>query len=93
MQINHLSRFSVAEPPAVTRVLFSPEDVAARKYIKELMDQAGLKVRCIRHHATHVNPVSRHSAIILHTQNLLEDHDSAVPTFADLAFVVHNILA
>ena len=46
VQIDHLSSFSTADPPAVTRILFTPEDVAARKYVKDLMTEAGLAVRC-----------------------------------------------
>jgi hypothetical protein len=35
-------------PPAVTRVLWSKEDVQARDYIRKLMRKAGLQVRCGR---------------------------------------------
>ena len=39
-----LASFSNAEPPAVTRVLFTPPDLAARAYLKELFTDAGLSV-------------------------------------------------
>eukprot|EP00892_Ulva_mutabilis_P006994 jgi/Ulvmu1/4667/UM002_0398.1 len=44
VQIEHLSTFSTADPPAVTRILFSQEDVAARNYVKDTMSKAGLIV-------------------------------------------------
>ena len=43
-QIKHLATFSSDPPPAVTRLLFSREDVEARKYIKKLMREARLRV-------------------------------------------------
>jgi N-carbamoyl-L-amino-acid hydrolase len=39
-----LASFSDAEAPAVTRVLFTPPDLAARAYLKELFTDAGLSV-------------------------------------------------
>lgn len=46
MQLQALAQFSEDPAPAVTRVVFSPEDVRARAYIKALMRDAGLAVRC-----------------------------------------------
>ena len=43
-QIKHLATFSSDPPPAVTRLLFSREDVEARGYVKKLMREAGLRV-------------------------------------------------
>ncbi|XP_078429825.1 ureidoglycolate amidohydrolase isoform X2 [Wolffia australiana] len=44
-QIDELSTFSDTPPPTVTRVLFSKNDVLARKYIKNIMGQLGLSIR------------------------------------------------
>ncbi|XP_010932403.1 ureidoglycolate hydrolase [Elaeis guineensis] len=44
-QIDELSTFSDTPAPSVTRVLYSEKDVLARRYIKNLMEQAGLSVR------------------------------------------------
>ncbi|GMJ08329.1 ureidoglycolate amidohydrolase, ARABIDOPSIS THALIANA ALLANTOATE AMIDOHYDROLASE 2 [Hibiscus trionum] len=44
-QIDELSTFSDAPAPAVTRILYSENDVLARRYIKNLMGLAGLSVR------------------------------------------------
>jgi N-carbamoyl-L-amino-acid hydrolase len=44
-ELERLATFSDAEPPAVTRVLFTPPDLEARAYIKELCSAAGLTVR------------------------------------------------
>lgn len=44
-EIGELARFSSAPAPAVTRVLFSPEDLAAREFLTEKARAAGLKVR------------------------------------------------
>ncbi|CAI7908411.1 unnamed protein product [Closterium sp. NIES-54] len=44
-QIDHLATFSNDEPPAVTRVLFTENDVRARDYVKTLMREAGLGIR------------------------------------------------
>ncbi|KAK9819221.1 hypothetical protein WJX74_007312 [Apatococcus lobatus] len=43
-QLLHLSRYSVDPAPAVTRVLFTEADTAARRYVKELFQDAGLKM-------------------------------------------------
>ena len=40
-----LAQISEAEPPVVTRVVFSPADLRARAYVKELCRSAGLSVR------------------------------------------------
>jgi len=40
-----LGRISEAEPPVVTRVVFSEADMRARTYVKELCASAGLKLR------------------------------------------------
>lgn len=52
-QLNHLSDFSDAPKPAVTRVVFSEADMEAREYVIKLMEAVGLKVKtggidCIR---------------------------------------------
>eukprot|EP00898_Chlorokybus_atmophyticus_P000391 jgi/Chlat1/1352/Chrsp119S01763 len=44
-QIMNLSLYSSTPPPSVTRVLYTDEDIAARKYIKQLMQAAGLNVQ------------------------------------------------
>ncbi len=44
-ELDQLAGFSDAEPPAVTRVLFTPPDLAARAFIKRLCTDAGLAVR------------------------------------------------
>ncbi|ERN01402.1 probable ureidoglycolate hydrolase isoform X1 [Amborella trichopoda] len=44
-QIDELSQFSDAPSPAVTRVLYSENDISARRYIKDLMRHSGLSVR------------------------------------------------
>ncbi|CAI5523096.1 unnamed protein product, partial [Closterium sp. Naga37s-1] len=43
--IDHVATFSNDEPPAVTRVLFTENDVRARDYVKTLMREAGLGIR------------------------------------------------
>jgi N-carbamoyl-L-amino-acid hydrolase len=43
-ELDRLAGFSDAEPPAVTRVLFTPHDLAARAYLRELFAEAGLSV-------------------------------------------------
>ena len=40
-----LARISEAEPPVVTRVVFSKADLRARKYVKELCSASGLAIR------------------------------------------------
>lgn len=44
-ELETLAAFTDAPPPAVTRVVFSPTDVAARAYVKSLCTAAGLAVR------------------------------------------------
>jgi ureidoglycolate amidohydrolase len=44
-EIEALAAFSDAEPPAVTRVVFTPTDVKARAWMKDRCEQVGLAVR------------------------------------------------
>ena len=44
-RINQLAKFGANPEGGVSRVAFSPADVAGREYIKKLMQEAGLKVR------------------------------------------------
>ncbi|XP_076893939.1 ureidoglycolate hydrolase-like [Bidens hawaiensis] len=44
-QIDQLSTFSDSPPPSVTRILYTHNDVVARRFIKNLMGGAGLSVR------------------------------------------------
>jgi N-carbamoyl-L-amino-acid hydrolase len=44
-EIDHLALISSHPAPAVTRVLFSPEDFAARAWLIELAEQAGFQTR------------------------------------------------
>lgn len=44
-ELMRLAVFSDAEPPAVTRVLFTPTDLKAREYLTVLCNEAGLAVR------------------------------------------------
>jgi N-carbamoyl-L-amino-acid hydrolase len=44
-ELESLALHSEAEPPAVTRVVFTAQDLAARAVIKRLCDEAGLAVR------------------------------------------------
>lgn len=44
-RLDALARFSEAEPPTVTRVVYTPQDVAARGMIRGLCVDAGLTVR------------------------------------------------
>ena len=44
-ELNALAQISEAEPPVVTRVVFSEADGRARAYIKHLCREAGLEVR------------------------------------------------
>lgn len=44
-QIDELSSFSDSPAPSVTRILYSQNDVLARRFIKNLMRHAGLSVR------------------------------------------------
>lgn len=44
-ELSALAQISEAEPPVVTRVVFSEADVRARAYVKDLCREAGLEVR------------------------------------------------
>jgi ureidoglycolate amidohydrolase len=44
-ELETLASFSDAPAPAVTRIVFSSADLAARQYLKTLFEQAGLDVR------------------------------------------------
>jgi N-carbamoyl-L-amino-acid hydrolase len=44
-ELDHLASFSDTPAPAVTRIVFSPVDLAARKWFKGLCSSAGLTVR------------------------------------------------
>ena len=44
-ELETLATFSDCPPPAVTRVLFSEADIAARRYVRELCESAGMTVR------------------------------------------------
>lgn len=44
-EIETLASFSDAEPPAVTRIVFTPTDLKARAWMKSLCEKAGLAVR------------------------------------------------
>src|SRR5207302_3035338 len=44
-ELEHLASYTDAQPPAVTRIVFSKTDLAARAYIKELCTAANLAVR------------------------------------------------
>jgi len=44
-ELETLASFSEVLAPAVTRIVFSPQDVRARDYIKQLCAEAGLQVR------------------------------------------------
>ena len=43
-ELQTLAQITAAEPPIVTRVVFSEADVRARAYVKELCEQAGLRI-------------------------------------------------
>ena len=43
-RVQTLAQISAAEPPVVTRVVFSEADLRARAYVKELCSDAGLDV-------------------------------------------------
>lgn len=43
--LERLAEFTDAPPPAVTRVLFTPTDMHARQFIRELMEGVGLVIR------------------------------------------------
>lgn len=44
-EIETLATFSDAEPPAVTRIVFTPSDLKARAWLKQRCEDAGLAVR------------------------------------------------
>jgi ureidoglycolate amidohydrolase len=44
-EIETLASFSDAEPPAVTRIVFTPADLQAREWMKARCEQAGLSLR------------------------------------------------
>ncbi|RIH88872.1 N-carbamoyl-L-amino acid hydrolase [Meiothermus luteus] len=44
-ELEHLASYSDTPPPAITRILFTKPDLEARAYLKELFQEAGLKVR------------------------------------------------
>src|ERR1700758_2595079 len=44
-EIDELASFSDAEPPAVTRIVFTPTDLKARAWMKVHCEEAGLTVR------------------------------------------------
>jgi ureidoglycolate amidohydrolase len=44
-EIEAVSAFSDAEPPAVTRIVFTPTDLEARQWMKARCEEAGLAVR------------------------------------------------
>ncbi|MGC2659193.1 MAG: hydantoinase/carbamoylase family amidase, partial [Bryobacteraceae bacterium] len=44
-ELERLATFSDAEPPAVTRVVFTERDRDARNYVRELCESAGLQIR------------------------------------------------
>jgi len=44
-ELEKLSEFNASTLPAVTRIVYSKQDIEARKYIKDLAEKAGLEVR------------------------------------------------
>lgn len=44
-ELSHLGTFTQAPPPAVTRVLWTPIDMAGRGYVRGLLEAEGLEVR------------------------------------------------
>ena len=44
-ELERLASFSEVPPPAVTRIVFSEQDLRARRHVKELCASAGLAVR------------------------------------------------
>jgi len=44
-EIDALARITAVEPPAVTRIVFTPADLKARAWIKARCEEAGLRVR------------------------------------------------
>ena len=47
-ELEALALWSEAEPPAVTRVVFTEQDLQARPFVKRLCVEAGLAVRAGR---------------------------------------------
>ncbi len=45
VEINKLAEFSASPAPAVTRIVYSKEDIAAREYLTGKFEEAGLAVR------------------------------------------------
>ncbi len=45
-EIAHLATITEDVPPAVTRVVYSPQDIEARRYLRELCEAEGLSHRC-----------------------------------------------
>jgi len=45
-EIEALASFSDADPPAVTRIVFTPQDLKARAWLRSRCEEAGLTVRC-----------------------------------------------
>jgi len=44
-EIEELAKFSDADPPAVTRIVFTPTDLTARRWMRARCEEAGLLVR------------------------------------------------
>jgi ureidoglycolate amidohydrolase len=44
-EIDHLAKFSDAEAPSVTRIIFTPTDMKARAWIQARCEEAGLTIR------------------------------------------------
>ena len=44
-ELETLARYSESDPPAITRIVFSPPDHEARSWLKTLFGEAGLHVR------------------------------------------------
>src|SRR3954471_11218539 len=44
-ELDQLAKFSDAEPPGVTRIVFTPADLSARQWLKVKFREAGLDVR------------------------------------------------
>jgi len=44
-ELDDLARLSATEPPSITRILYTPPDLAGRKFVRQLCVNAGLSVR------------------------------------------------
>jgi len=44
-ELDDLARLSATEPPSITRILYTPPDLAGRKFVRQLCVDAGLSVR------------------------------------------------